>query len=111
MLLFKFNKFYLIYASPYLRYTDIFDFKVSQVSMKLVIDSCSKCLYHFLANTLTKHPINFHANRSNFMEDMIREKLVPFFMPHSVECNIFEMLHSLCILFILYVFLRLYNIF
>jgi len=35
--------------------TDIIDFKVSQVSMKLVIALCSKCLYHFVANLLTKH--------------------------------------------------------
>ena len=82
MLFLKFNKFYFIYL--YLRYTDIIDFKVSQVSMKLLTGLGSKCLYHFLANILTKDPINFHANWSNFMEDMIRNKLVPVFMTHTV---------------------------
>ena len=37
-----------------LRYTNIIDSKVSQVSMNVVIGLCSKCIYHFVANLLTK---------------------------------------------------------
>ena len=55
-LLLLINKLWFNYASLYLLYIDIIDFKVSQVSMKLVIGSCSKCLYHFVANLLTKDP-------------------------------------------------------
>ena len=62
--------------------------------MKLVIGSCSKCLYHFVANLLTNIPTKFYANWPTFMEDVIKNNLVPFFMPHSVYvcvCYSFKM--------------------
>jgi hypothetical protein len=57
--------------------------------MRLATGSCSICLYHFVANLLTKHPHKIYANQPTFMEDMIKSILVPFFMTHSVYIYIY----------------------
>ena len=65
-------------------FTLVIQIKVSQVSIKLVLGSGSKCLHRFVVNLLAKQLTKFYPNRRNFVEDMMRNILVCFFMNHSV---------------------------
>ena len=65
-------------------YTCISDFKVSPDSVKLVLGSGDNCLQCFVDNLNEKQSAKSFQDRPSFVNVMVKNILVCFFMPHSV---------------------------
>src|SRR5206468_3715010 len=61
--------------------------------MKLLIGLCSKCLYHFVANLLTKHPHKILCKSVEFYGRYDKKYFGAFFMTHSVYIYIYSFIH------------------
>jgi hypothetical protein len=60
-------------------------FQVSSDNSKLVLRPGDNCLHCYVGNLLKKQSTKFNQNRPSFMKVMVKDILVCFFMPHSVQ--------------------------